>query len=117
MIERWIMVTLRRFWNDIRRGENIDLYVTVIGAFLIAILNLLGLASSASVAPLTLVILGLLSVSLLANRHSMETLVERLSNANQPFFMSEFPSSLKDEFSAANELWLVGVNLNRTVRD
>jgi hypothetical protein len=111
------MQILRRVWNDIKRGENIDLYITVCAAFLLVILNILGFASSTWIAPLTLAILGLLSISLLGNRHSMEEFVEKLSHANETFFMDEYPSSLKSDFSNATEIWLVGVNLNRTIRD
>lgn len=111
------MQILRRIWNDIKRGENIDLYITVCAAFSLVILNLLGLASSTLIGSLTLAILGLISISLLGNRHNVGELVEKLSHANEPFFIDEFPPSLKSDFSSATEVWLIGVNLNRTVRD
>lgn len=34
----------QRVWNDLRKGENVDLYTTVIIAFILVALNVTGLA-------------------------------------------------------------------------
>jgi hypothetical protein len=49
------MKLLNRILNDIKRGENVDLYLTVPTAILVGILNLAGVLSPTLVAPLTLV--------------------------------------------------------------
>lgn len=34
---------LRKIWQDIRKGENIDLYITIIVGIFLAITNIMGL--------------------------------------------------------------------------
>lgn len=110
------MKLLSRIWNDIRQGENIDLYLTIFAAFSIVALNLLGLTSETLIAPLTLAILGLLAISSLENRHRSKKLYEEFSKSINSVFLSEFPSSVNNEIDSARELWLIGVTLNRTIK-
>jgi hypothetical protein len=109
------MRTLGRIWNDISHFENIDLYITVIVAVGLAIFNLLGIAPSSYIAPLTLAVLGLLGFTSLINRHRIDEIHEALSHSPSEFFMEEFPSDWKNNFDTANEVWLIGVSLHRTV--
>jgi hypothetical protein len=109
------MRTLNRIWNDISHFENIDLYITVVVAVGLAILNLLGVAPSTYIAPLTLAVLGLLGFTSLINRHRIEELQETLTHSTGEFFMDEFPAEWKNNFDTANEIWLMGVSLHRTV--
>jgi hypothetical protein len=69
---------LKFIWNDITSGENIDQYLTIIAAFGISILNLVGFASQNSVTSLTLAVVGLLAISSLVNRHRINNLFDRL---------------------------------------
>lgn len=48
---------VRRIREDIKHSENLDLYVTVILAMALVILNILGYASAESIPSLTLAIL------------------------------------------------------------
>ena len=57
------MKSFRQIWDDIRQGENIDLYLTILAAILFVILNLAGLAPDTFLAPLTLSVLALLAVT------------------------------------------------------
>ena len=66
---------LRHLWDDIRKGENIDLYLTIAAAVIFVVLNLVGVASTSFLAPLTLAVLGLLAITNLGNRHRMEELL------------------------------------------
>lgn len=110
------MQALRRIWDDLRSGENIDLYITVIVAVGLAILNLVGVAPQTYLAPITLAVLGLLAITSLGNRYRIEELLQRQTQSIDSFYMEEYPSSFKDDFEAAEELWLVGVSLRRTVQ-
>lgn len=110
------MKTLRQIWDDIRQGENIDLYLTILAALLFVILNLAGLAPDTFLAPLTLSVLALLAVTNLVNRHRMEALMEQKNLTLDDFFREEFPPTYKADFENAAEVWLVGVSLNRTVK-
>jgi len=66
------MVFLKRILDDIKHGENIDLYVTVILAIIISILNAIGLANSALLSSISLAILALLASAILGNRHRLD---------------------------------------------
>ena len=109
------MHTLSRFWNDIRNFENLDLYMTVVVAIGLPLLNLLGIASDEHVQTLTPAVLGLLAVTSLVNRHRMADLHQALSGSPTDMFLEEFPEDLKNNLELASELWLVGVSLHRTI--
>ena len=103
----------KRVWNEIKRGENIDLYVTVIVALSIAVLSLLGITSQILLASLTLTVLGLLAVSALGNRYQVEELRQSLTKSVDDIFLEEFPSSLDTDFESGKEVLLIGVTLRR----
>jgi hypothetical protein len=65
---------LEYIWDDIKHGENIDLYITVAIAIPLAIFSTLGLAQLSWTAPLTLTVLALFAISLLVNRRKMEAI-------------------------------------------
>jgi hypothetical protein len=111
------MPSLRRIWNDLRKGENIDLYLTIAAAVAFVALNLAGSASTALLAPLTLAVLALLAITSLGNRHRMDELLTQRERTLDDFFLEQFPPSYKADLEAAKELWLVGVSLHRTVTE
>lgn len=110
------MRVMRRIWDDIRSGENIDLYITVIVAIGLAILNIVGVAPQTYLAPITLAVLGLLAITSLGNRYRIEELLQKQIQSTDTFYAEEYPSSYKSDFETAEELWLVGVSLRRTVQ-
>lgn len=109
------MNTLRRIWNDLRKGENIDLYLTIAAAVALVVLNLAGVAPATLVAPLTLAVLALLAVTSLGNRYRMDELLAQREQSLDDFFREDFADSYKTDMETAEELWLVGVSLHRTV--
>lgn len=106
-----------KIWEDIRHGENIDQYATILFAFGLGILGLLGITPSGLIASLTLAILGLLAVSNLVNRYRVEELSQKLSQTSKGFFLEEFPADFKDNFQSAKEIWLIGVTLSRLLKN
>jgi len=110
------MQILERIWDDFRSGENIDLYVTVIVAIGLAILNVVGIAPQTHLAPITLAVLGLLAITSLGNRYRIERLLQGQSWSIDDFYMKEYPSSYKEDFETAQELWLIGISLRRTIQ-
>ncbi len=75
------MRTLQRIWDDIRRGENIDLYATVCAAIGLVILNLIGIASTTWIAQITLAVLGLIAISTIGNRYRIEEVLKHLTSS------------------------------------
>lgn len=103
---------LQRAWEDIRRGENIDLYLTILVAFTLGVLNLFGLPEAPLVSSITLLVLGLLVASMLGIRHRLESISHDLKGSNQPFLKSrkEIPS-LEERGQDASEIVMVGISL------
>ena len=111
------MNLLRRIWNDIRHGENIDLYVAVPLALIIAIFGIFGITSSELIASITLIILSLLATSLLANRYAVKELSKKLSETSDTFFFKDLSeTTFETNFESATDLWLVGVSMTTIVR-
>ena len=104
---------LKRAIEDIRRGENIDLYVTVLFAFVLVVLNVFGFADAHLLASTTLATLALLAVGLLVNRRRMEALADAHRTSDAVIFSEEWPD-LRPEFERSEDIYLVGINLSRT---
>ncbi len=116
---------LRRVGDDLRRGHNVELYVTVTLSLCIALLSVFAIVDIKIVSATTLAVLALLAVSGLATRHQSEEAGRRLDQlaANlsgdvpaDRFLKTRMPA-LDDEIAAAADIRLVGVTLTRTVRD
>jgi len=123
------MGIFRQAWDDIRRGQNIDLYVTVILALGLAVLNILGRASEPWTISTILAALGILAVSALSSRHCLQAARDSTDKALQvmqirfgerpsaeQFFLDNMPS-LEPYLHKAKEICMSGVVLQRTVRD
>jgi len=107
---------LKRAWQEIRRGENIDLYATIVVAFVVVVLGLVGIVGPAVLTSLTLATLAALAFSTLGNRHRLEDLPHKFANLGQEFFQDEHPVELDGWLASASEVWLVGASLGRTVK-
>jgi len=104
---------LKKIWRDVRKGENIDLYITILIGIILAIANLIGFAPDKWLSPVILAVLALLAISNLGNRGKLEQLLEQKKIEN--IFMEEYPKEVDDEARSANELWMIGINLHRTL--
>jgi hypothetical protein len=63
---------LKRVWEDIRQGESIDVYVSVVLAIVLAILSVIDIVPADWIASVTLAVLALLAVAILGNRYKLE---------------------------------------------
>jgi hypothetical protein len=106
------MNLFQQAWRDLRSGENIDLYLTIVASLVLVGLNLLGLASDAWIAPLTLTVLALLAIGLLVTRHHISRQLRNLAlytgtglrpRANM--------ASFRQEGKDATEIVVVGISL------
>lgn len=109
------MRIFRRVWKDIQQGENIDLYVTVALAIILAILNLVGLAPSVLLNSITLAVLALITIAILGNRHRLEVIIERTSLATDRIPLEEFPPEFVLELENAKEVWLTGIHQSAVI--
>lgn len=111
------MQMLEKIWADIRKGENIDLYLTVVVSLGVAALSLVGANVTPFIAPLTLAVLGLLAISSLVNRQRLEALTQRQLQSIGSFFANEYPADFKAQLASGKHVWLVGVTLSRTIKN
>lgn len=109
------MKFLTRFWEDIKSGENIDLYATIVVAFGTAILTLFNINVDSFLQPITLAILGILAVSALVIRKKLDEVRTQVANNSNLAFSRSFPESFALEMETAHEVWILGYALRRTI--
>lgn len=105
---------LKRVWEDIRQGESIDVYVSVVLAIVLAILSVIDIVPADWIASVTLAVLALLAVAILGNRYKLEGIRNHLSRGMGDVLLREFPADVQSRLEKASEVWLVGGTLNRT---
>lgn len=108
------MRALQGILEDIRQGENIDLYVTVIIAIALAVLNVVGIAPQSYIAPLSLAVLALLAIAMLVNRQRLEAIIQRMNQTVGKLLLGSYPAELEGDIERAVNLWIVGVSLYTT---
>ncbi len=106
------MKILKQIWVDIRQGENIDVYLTIVGAIVLSALSLFGVSLGEKIAGVTLAVLALLAVNTLINRQKLDGLSELQTTIK--WFQEEYPGTVNDDIESAQELWLVGYHLETT---
>jgi hypothetical protein len=109
------MKILKQIWDDVSRGENIDVYLTIVGAVALSALSLLGIALGEKIAGVTLAVLALLAINTLVTRHKLDRLLELQTTIK--WFQEEYPKTVNNDIENARELWLVGYHLEGTLRD
>ncbi len=98
------MKAIRRIWQDIRNGQNIDIYITVTVSFVVAILSAFGVTNQTLISSAILAILALVSASLLSNRRANESIESALravekSIGSSVSFLNEERSLLTKDFT------------------
>lgn len=107
---------LARIGDDVKRGENIDLYLAVLAAVVLVGLNVVGVGAWTTtwVITMNLAVLALIAVSLLGNRHRLERIEEKLDQSPDKVFLQKYPDSVWADVVRAKTLWLVGQHLTTT---
>jgi hypothetical protein len=116
---------LGRIRTDLARGRNVDLYIGVTVAVVVAVLGIIGVADAKVLAAATLAVLAVMAISALASRHQVEDVGAALAqlaasqSGNIPAdrFLSSRPVPRDLQVATATEVDLVGVTLTRTIRD
>ncbi len=73
------MKAIRRIWQDVRAGRNLEIYITAIVSLGVAVLGALQITSQQVVSAAILAVLALVSYFLLSNRRSNESIEDKLS--------------------------------------
>lgn len=109
------MAIVQQIWNELRAGENIDLYLTILAAIVLLLLDLLGIPISDWMFSINIAILALLAVSMLVNRYRLEKIGEKIEQSPTSVFLDNFPDDFEKKIFSTKELWVVGVNLGTTM--
>jgi hypothetical protein len=118
------MKLFSRIWDDVRHGENIELYLAIAAAFVLTIINLFGIDIGKWLSTVTVAVLGGLAVSNLVNRNHLVglraeviSLKEDLNSASkgQPtaaaFFHTRSDTPLPTQIRDARTLGMIGTSL------
>ena len=109
------MKLLRRVAAEVRRGENIDAYLTIVAAVVIGILNLAGVFPAAGLTSLVLAVLALLAVGTLATRAKLEDLHTAVMEGGATP-QRTLPPSFATDLAAINDVWISGVSRATLIR-
>lgn len=108
------MKQVQYVWRDIKQGENIDLYITMVSGVILAVLNIIGITSQSWIMSLTLTVLALLAYGMLGNRHQMQ----ELTQTAEKVFQEKWPDdNLNKDIREAKELLMIGISLRRTIKN
>lgn len=105
-----------QFFDDIKKGENLDLYVTLVLAIALTVLNpiltLFGVSiSSGAIVPLTMSVLAAMTIVLLVNRKKMESLERQLSRQTESKIITTFPEAYSTDLGSARKILQIGIHL------
>ena len=109
------MKSIKRVWSDIKKGENIDYYLTIVISVVVGIAGLFGLAKD-QIAPLTLAVLALLAFAGLKSRYLSEELSQKLGKrlaadlSIDEIFEYSAPV-LRERLKKANKIYHNGISL------
>jgi hypothetical protein len=113
---------LRQFFDDVKNGENLDLYATLALAVVLAvlkpILDFFGInISPSALVPLTLAVLAAMTVVLLVNRRKMASLERQLIQRTQSDIVTAFPESYGMDLGCARRILQTGIHLASNLND
>jgi len=117
------MEFIKAIWQDIRSGQNIDLYVTTIVSLVVAFLGIFGIIGQSIVSAAVLAMLALASISMLQNRREDDSLrraiiqFQSTSELAEPFLQHQLTSYLDPNqlLSSAHEVFFWGLTFERMV--
>ena len=104
------MRVFHKIWSDIRRGENIDLYLTVLVAFGLGILNIVGSAPPAWITSVTLAALGVLAISALRTEYHIGELLQKLPAPSEQLQNRSSLMPVRELAQTASEISFLGVS-------
>lgn len=107
----YMTAVLKRVAADLRAGENLDAYVTIVVAVTLAVLNLLGVVPTSKLSGVLLAVLALIATGTLTTRARLDALARSSASPNSPPLLQRFPDSYQEDLAAGGDLYLGGVSL------
>jgi hypothetical protein len=117
------MKYIRVIWQDIRTGQNLDVYITVSLSIIVGVLGVLGIVNQTIISAAVLATLALVSVSLLQNRRENDVIqntITKIGNESkpvQPFLQHELTSYLEQNqlLFTAQKAFFWGLTFERMI--
>ena len=107
---------LRDIWNDIRKGQNVDIYLTILVCGVLIILDIFSLVSEPIVLSGILAILILIAMGTLANRQVNDKIRDALDNLKdspaKKFFSEWDETYFKQRLPTARDVSLLSVSIS-----
>ena len=107
--------TLERIKNDIFALNNWDSYLTLICAFIAAVLGSLNFVSETIVYCMLLITMALISFSLINHRFIIEDFYKMLSSKGT--IRQSFPEDFNKKIETAKEIWITGIHHSSFMTD
>lgn len=108
------VTSLRRVLADLKAGRNIDGYLTIAVAIVVGMLSYLSIVPSGKVSSLILAVLAVLAFSLITTRTDISNSVASQARSAHKLF-PDFPADLVNLRESSDDIFLVGVDLGRTI--
>jgi len=109
------MKSLKRVWQEISQGENIEVYILIIAAIILCILNICSGSINDSV---QWGLWGFFAIVLLNIKRAISTIAKHYKSKSEEVFFSSFPDEIQDEIDnnleTADEVLCIGITLDRT---
>jgi hypothetical protein len=116
------MKILRRIWQEINSGQNLDIYINIVLTVVVATLGIFGIVNQLIVSSVTLVILALLLTSLLVNRYNSEAIQSAISKLEkhetlpESFLNNKYDRhELAQALHTAHEVFFWGLDFATTI--
>ena len=118
------MNPLRRLRADIAKGRNLEVYLTVFVALVVAVLGVFSIVRTEVVAAATLATLALIALTALGPKRQVSRLELEIAELNRLLaaklagdaFLTSVKQGLDEQISRADDIRFVGVTLSRTIR-
>jgi hypothetical protein len=104
---------IERIVDDVKSGKNIDLYASVVVAFVLIVLNIFGVVNQEYFVPVALAILAILTYTTLNLKHDISEVREyTFAGTTRQEFISDFPPEFQSQLDAAHDVWFSGTHLS-----
>lgn len=111
------MKLIKRIIEDFRKGEEIDVYVTLLFTIVIAIFAIAGYDLSKYSSSLILAILALLTFSILKSRHQINELISKIALDKDDILLKEqSDKEIMERLKESKEVIIIGPILQRTIK-
>jgi hypothetical protein len=112
----------QNIWQDVRSGQNIDSYITIFIAVVIAILGITGIADEKIILSAVLATLAMVSTGLLVNRQENKRLsdaianIENLDYLSDRFLLQQYDrDELHKRLRTSRQIFFWGITFTRTI--